>query len=121
MHWYLGVLKKYAVFEGRAHRSEYWYFVLFSLIVTVVLTICDAVIRNIMGITIGILGNLYGLAVLIPSIAVGVRRLHDTNRSGWWMLLALVPIAGLVLIWFLAQDSEPATNPYGTNPKLAVA
>ena len=122
MNWYLEVLKKYAVFDGRARRSEYWYFVLFSLIVSVVLSLFDGIIGTLTGLQVGPLGSIYGLAVLLPSIAVAVRRLHDTNRSGWWLLLALVPlVGGFVLIWFLAQDSEPAANPYGTNPKMALA
>jgi len=120
MNWYLEVLKKYAVFDGRARRSEYWYFVLFNLLISIVLALFDDIIRKLVG--FGFLGTVYGLAVLLPGIGVSIRRLHDTNRSGWWLLLALVPlVGGLVLIWFLAQDSEPAANPYGTNPKMALA
>ena len=121
MNWYLAVLKQYADFDGRARRSEYWYFVLFNLIVAIVLAVFDVIIAKMTGITVNILGTLYGLAVLIPSVAVSVRRLHDTNRSGWWVLLALVPLVGLVLIVFLVQDSEPAPNRFGRNPKLVMA
>ena len=121
MNWYLEVLKKYAVFNGRARRSEYWYFTLINLGVVVVLAVLDAIIRKVTGLGVGLLGMLYGLAVIVPSIGVAIRRLHDTNRSGWWVLLALVPLVGLVLIVFLAQDSEPNSNLYGPNPKLALS
>jgi uncharacterized membrane protein YhaH (DUF805 family) len=119
MHWYLEVLKKYTLFTGRARRSEYWYFVLVSVGISIVLGIVDAILRKTIG--VGPLGTLYGLAVLVPGTAVAIRRLHDTDRSGWWALLALVPLVGLVLIVFLAQDSMASTNRYGQNPKLALA
>jgi uncharacterized membrane protein YhaH (DUF805 family) len=119
MHWYLHVLRNYAQFDGRSRRSEYWYFFLFNVIVAVVLGIADGVLRKILG--FGMLGMLYGLAVLVPGIAVSIRRLHDTDRSGWWLLLAFVPIVDLVLIWFMAQDSNAGTNRYGQNPKLVIA
>lgn len=119
MHWYLEVLKKYTLFTGRARRSEYWYFVLVNLGIALVLAVVDGVIRKMTG--MGPLGTLYGLAVLVPGIAVSIRRLHDTDRSGWWLLLGLVPLVGLVLIVFLAQDSMASTNRYGQNPKLALA
>jgi len=113
MEWYLGVLKKYAVFDGRARRKEYWMFVLFNIIVSVVLSIIESVV----GIQ-GVLSGLYALAVLLPAIGVSIRRLHDTNRSGWWLLIALVPLIGaIVLIVFTAQDSQPGSNQYGPNPK----
>ena len=121
MHWYLAVLKQYAVFEGRARRGEYWNFVLFNMIAAIVLAALDAIIAKTTGLTVNVLGTLYGLAVLVPSVAVTVRRLHDTNRSGWWVLLALVPLVGLVLIVFLVQESETAPNRFGRNPKLAMA
>ena len=119
MHWYLEVLRKYTQFTGRSRRSEYWYFVLFNLIVAVVLAIVDSALRKIVG--FGMFGMLYSLAVLVPGIAVSIRRLHDTDRSGWWLLLALVPLVGLVLIVFLAEDSNAGTNRYGQNPKLVIA
>jgi uncharacterized membrane protein YhaH (DUF805 family) len=119
MHWYLEVLKKYTLFTGRARRSEYWYFVLFNLVAGIVLAMLDAAIRKITG--FGPLGMLYALAVLVPGIAVSIRRLHDTDRSGWWLLLGLVPLVGLVLIVFLVEDSMASTNRFGQNPKLAIA
>lgn len=113
MNYYLSVLKKYAVFSGRARRAEYWYFVLFNNIIIIVLGIIDGVIGS--G---GILGGIYYLAVLIPVIAVSVRRLHDTNHSGWWLLISLFPLIGaIVLLVFLVRDSQPGQNQYGPNPK----
>lgn len=121
MNWYIGVLKKYAVFSGRAQRSEFWYFVLFNVIITGVLSWIDRALGATIGsMGTGILSSLYSLAVLIPSIAVGVRRLHDTDRSGWWLLIGLIPIIGwIVLIVFYVQDSQPGENKYGPNPKGA--
>ena len=123
MNWYLKVLKKYAVFEGRAQRAEYWYYVLFSLIISFLLAMIDGATGSFNEEAgIGILGGIYALAVLIPSIAVGVRRLHDTNRSGWWLLLGLVPLIGfIVLIVFFVIDSDQGDNQYGSNPKGSTA
>jgi uncharacterized membrane protein YhaH (DUF805 family) len=119
MHWYLQVLRSYADFNGRSRRSEYWHFLLVNLIVALVLGFADFVVRKIVG--FGLLGTIYALAVLVPGIAVSIRRLHDTDRSGWWLLLAFVPIIGLVLIWFMAEEGSAGTNRYGQNPKLAIA
>lgn len=116
MNWYLEVLKKYAVFNGRARRAEYWWFFLFSVIISIVLSVIDSFITGPQ--SIGILGLIYSLAVLIPSIAVGIRRLHDTGRSGWWLLISFVPLIGaIVLIVFFVLDSQPGENQYGPNPK----
>lgn len=123
MHWYVEVLKKYAVFSGRSRRKEYWLFVLFNVIFTFVLGFIDG-LAGLVDSTSGYgpLGGLYTLAILIPSIAVGVRRLHDTDRSGWWLLIALVPLIGaLVLLVFLASDSQAGSNRYGLNPKEVAA
>jgi uncharacterized membrane protein YhaH (DUF805 family) len=123
MSWYIKVLKNYAVFSGRARRKEYWMFVLFNLIFSVVLTIIDAVTGMYSSSAgLGVLSGIYSLAVLVPAIAVGVRRLHDTNRSGWWLFIALVPFVGaIILIVFLATNSQPGDNKYGPNPKSDVA
>jgi uncharacterized membrane protein YhaH (DUF805 family) len=119
MNWYLDVLKKYAVFSGRARRKEYWMFVLFNLIVAFVLGIVDNMLGTVsQPYGVGTLGALYSLAVLLPSIGVGVRRLHDTNRSGWWLLIGLIPVIGwIVLLVFFVQDSTPGENRFGPNPK----
>ena len=123
MNWYLEVLKKYAVFGGRARRREYWYFALFNLLISIVLAVIDGVTGTLSAEAgIGLLGAFYALAVLIPGIAVSVRRLHDTNRSGWWLLIVLVPLIGaIVLLVFMVQDSQPGENQYGPNPKAATA
>nr|WP_320137078.1 DUF805 domain-containing protein [uncultured Amphritea sp.] len=114
MDWYLTVLKKYAVFSGRARRKEYWMFFLFNIIIMLILSVVD----NLVG-SLGIIGGLYGLAVLIPGIAVSVRRLHDINRSGWWLLLAFIPlIGGIVLLVFMVLDSKNEGNNFGSDPKL---
>jgi uncharacterized membrane protein YhaH (DUF805 family) len=121
MNWYLDVLRKYAVFNGRSRRKEYWMFVLFNIIVSIVLAVLDTM-TGTMSATygVGLLGTVYALGVIIPSIAVGVRRLHDTDRSGWWLLIGLVPLIGaIVLIVFFCTDSTPGENRFGANPKAA--
>ena len=109
-------LTKYADFSGRARRSEYWWFILFMY---VVMAVPYALI--LMGDTMGTIGlALLAIAMLglvLPAIAVAVRRLHDTGRSGWWYLLGLVPFAGLVVLWFVLQDSQAGDNAYGPSPK----
>jgi len=119
MNWYIDVLKKYAIFQGRARRKEYWFFVLFNVIISIGLTIVDVMIGTFNAETgIAYLSTLYSLAVLIPSIAVSVRRLHDTDRTGWWLFIALIPLIGLiVLLVFMFLDSQPGDNKYGANPK----
>jgi uncharacterized membrane protein YhaH (DUF805 family) len=119
MNWYIEVLKKYATFSGRARRKEYWMFVLVNCLVAAGLGIIEAVMRG--GSSGGaILANLYLLAVLLPSLAVAARRLHDTNRSGWLLLISLIPLVGaIVLLIFLVEDSRPGDNKYGPNPKSA--
>ena len=95
MNYYLEVLKKYAVFSGRARRKEYWLFVLFNAIIAILLTVVDAMIGTYnLETQSGVISSLYSLAVLIPSIAVTVRRLHDTDRSGWWVTLPLGTLMG---------------------------
>lgn len=113
MNWYLEALKKYAIFSGRSRRMEYWFFVLFNLIVSFVIGFIEGLFGSP-----GIVGLMYAAAVFIPSIAVTVRRLHDTGRSGWYILLMAIPLAGIVLwfIWMVA-DSDSGPNQYGPNPK----
>jgi uncharacterized membrane protein YhaH (DUF805 family) len=113
MNWYLDVLKKYAKFDGRARRKEYWMFVLFNVLIAFGLGIIEALIG-----TGGFLGAVYALAVFIPNLAVAVRRLHDTGRSGWFLLIGLIPLVGvIVLIVFFVQDSQPGSNKWGPSPK----
>lgn len=122
MNWYIDVLRKYAVFSGRARRKEYWFFVLFNILVSLLLGIIDGLTGSFShSAGIGLLGGLYTLAVLIPSIAVSVRRLHDTDRSGWWLLISLIPVIGaIVLLIFMVLDSQTGENQYGPNPKAAM-
>jgi uncharacterized membrane protein YhaH (DUF805 family) len=121
MEYALQALRKYAVFSGRSRRKEYWFFILFSILGSIVAGIVDGVLGTVDEATgIGIAGCLFMLALLVPSIAVGVRRLHDIGKSGWWLLIGLIPLVGaIVLIVFAVQDSQPGTNQYGPNPKEA--
>jgi uncharacterized membrane protein YhaH (DUF805 family) len=121
MNYYLMVLNKYAEFNGRAGRAEYWYFVLFNFLIIIGLNILSAMFNKIpgLGMMLGATTALYGLAMIIPGLAVAVRRLHDTNRSGWWMLICLIPLLGaIILIVFMILDSQPGSNQYGPNPKV---
>jgi uncharacterized membrane protein YhaH (DUF805 family) len=120
LNWYLGVLKKYAVFTGRARRKEYWFFVLFHVLIFLLFVMIDGLTGTLNEATgFGLTSSLYSLAVLIPGIAVLVRRLHDIDRSGWWVLLGLVPfVGGIVLLVLAALDSTPGENRFGPNPKL---
>ncbi|MGW3656488.1 DUF805 domain-containing protein [Streptomyces sp. NPDC005151] len=112
MHWYVDVLKKYAVFSGRARRTEYWVFNLFNVVISIVLFVVGRAID------FTLLQVLYALAMLLPSLAVGVRRLHDDGRSGLWLLIGLIPLVGdIVLLFFFCSDSQPANNKYGSVPK----
>ncbi len=131
MGWFVDALKKYAVFHGRARRKEYWYFELFATIIGLIFPILFSVYSMIMiGTYDGtydpeqaegpfrVFAVLYWLGILIPSIAVAVRRLHDTDRSGGWIFIILIPIVGpIILLVFLAQDSTPGNNRFGPNPK----
>jgi uncharacterized membrane protein YhaH (DUF805 family) len=119
MNWYLKVLKQYFDFSGRARRKEYWMFTLFSVIVAFVLGIVDGATGATLGIEgLGLFGGLYVLAVLIPSIAVSVRRLHDIDRSGWWLLILLVPVIGaIVLLVWACSNGTQGNNRFGPDPK----
>ena len=114
MEWYLLVLKKYAEFNGRARRKEYWMYFLINVIISIAIGFVVGFIGGMIGLSPSIasgLSSLYSLAVLVPSIAVGVRRMHDTNHSGWWLL---VPLVNLV---FACTEGTPGANEYGPNPK----
>lgn len=119
MGWFLIALKKYVDFSGRARRREYWYFFLFYLLFYLAAAFLDGMLGAFdSGDGIALLTTAFALGMLLPSITVGVRRLHDTGRSGWWLLIALVPVLGaLVLLFFSVQDSEPGDNRFGPNPK----
>jgi len=118
MNWYLDAWKNYANFQGRARRKAYWMFVLFNIIALVILSLIEGALGLSGQNGYGILTGLYSLAIILPLIALAVRRLHDTGRSGWWILIGLVPLIGpIVLIVFYVTDSQPGTNQYGPNPK----
>jgi len=107
MNWYLEVLKKFAVFNGRARRKEYWMFILFNTIFSIVFSLVDTLL-----IGSEITSNLYSLVVLVPSIAVGIRRMHDVGKSGWFIL---IPIYNLILA---IREGDKGENEYGQDPKV---
>lgn len=122
INWYKKVvLENYANFSGRARRSEYWYYTLMNLIFVIIAMILDKVLGiNFDPLPYGPIYALYALAVLVPGLAVAVRRLHDVGKSGWFMLIALVPlIGGIWLLVLFCTDSEAGDNQYGPNPKSA--
>lgn len=123
MNWWLIAMKKYSDFSGRARRTEYWMFTL----MTYVFFFAAIFIENLLGITIdnsgyGIITLLFGLAIILPSWSVTVRRLHDTGKSGWWLLITLIPYLGsIILFLFLVTDSQVGDNEYGVHPKSGVS
>jgi uncharacterized membrane protein YhaH (DUF805 family) len=128
MNWYMTALKKYAVFSGRSRRREFWWFVVVNAVISGILGCLsnrpdDASYWNYLGDDPNFwnyLGLIFSLAILIPSIAVQVRRLHDTGRTGWWWFIGLVPCVGwIILLVFNLFDSQPGPNKYGPNPKGA--
>ena len=113
MEYFLGAFKKYADFTGRARRKEYWMFILFYIIFYIALAVIDVLLGTMF------LALIFSLVLLVPSISIAARRLHDTGRTGWWQLIALIPLIGfIVLIVFLVLDSQD-DNEYGPNPKAA--
>jgi uncharacterized membrane protein YhaH (DUF805 family) len=123
MNWYLKVLKQYADFSGRARRKEYWMFILFNMIFGIIAMIID----NVFGIAMEAIGYgpvyiVYSLVMLIPALAVGVRRLHDVGKSGWMTLIILIPIIGAIwLLVLLCSDGQQGPNKWGENPKQVLA
>ena len=131
MKWYIAVLKKYVLFNGRASRSEYWFFVLFNIIVSSILMAIDVAIgmgtaetsvSADAGASVsfngGILSAVYALAVFLPGLGVTIRRLHDTDHSGWWVFINLIPIVGpIIFLVFLVKDSTEGDNRFGSSPK----
>lgn len=119
MNWYLKVLNNYANFSGRARRKEYWMFFLFNVLFGIVTVILD----NMLGLAMpetgyGAIYLIYSLAIIIPSIAVGVRRLHDIGKSGFWLFIAFIPIVGGIwLLVLFATEGKSGDNEYGSDPK----
>ncbi|TXD98328.1 DUF805 domain-containing protein [Psychrobacter frigidicola] len=113
--WFKKGLRNYATFSGRARRKEYWYFVLVQSILMIIAMILDSIV---FGSEMGLFYAVVGLGLFLPSIAVAIRRLHDTSRSGWWFLISIVPLIGsIILVIFLASDTKPETNRWGLPAK----
>lgn len=114
MNWYLEVLKKYAVIEGRARRKEYWMFILFNVILTILASFISIEFRGFYIILI-----IYLVAIIIPTISVIVRRMHDIGKSGFWIFIRLVPIiGGIWMLILLCTEGQMGENQYGKNPKI---
>ncbi|TDX15360.1 uncharacterized membrane protein YhaH (DUF805 family) [Buttiauxella sp. BIGb0552] len=118
MDWYFKVLKNYLGFSGRARRKEFWMFILVNLVLTVVLSILDKMLGLRIAGDEGLLTTVYGVLIFLPYWAVQFRRLHDTDRSAWWLLLLLIPLVGwLIILAFNCQNGTPGENDYGADPK----
>lgn len=119
MSWFLKALGSYATFSGRARRREFWFFVLFNIILSVVALVIDQALGSGQA---GIFSLIVFLGLIIPGWTVAVRRLHDTGRSGWWILIGIIPLIGaIVLLVFYLLDSQPGSNQYGPSPKALTA
>ena len=117
MEWFMMALRKYAEFTGRARRKEYWFFILFYILIAIGLSFIDKALGLGYEST-GLLSGLFGLAMFLPALAVGVRRMHDIGRSGWWVLISLVPFVGwLIYLWFTTRDGDAGPNAFGPDPK----
>ena len=122
MDYFLQALKNYAVFSGRARRKEYWMFMLFQMLFAFAAILADHLLGTAMNGGGGAIYLLYTLALFIPGLAVAVRRLHDVDKSGWFLLIVLVPLVGMV--WLLVLDcteGKPGDNEYGSDPKAMLA
>lgn len=115
-YWKRAMLENYTNFSGRARRAEYWWTFLLNIGISIIVS----VIATAIGAVGAVLSGVVSLAFIIPGIAVAIRRLHDTNRSGWWLLIAFIPFIGIIiLIVFLASDGERGPNEHGPSPKYA--
>lgn len=119
MNWYFAVLSKYVQFQGRSRRKEFWFFTLINAFISMACGLIDSTLQLPTVVEgYGILAALYAAFAFIPTVAVTVRRLHDQDRTGWWALIMLIPIIGiLVLLYFMLQDSKAGSNRFGSNPK----
>ena len=113
MNYYFAVFKKYAVFKGRASRKEFWMFALFSFIISLILNIITFVVTNNNHLYINLVTGIYSLITLVPNIAVGVRRIHDSGKNGWFVIL---PFYNIILL-FIKGDKD--NNKYGPNPSIS--
>ena len=118
MNYYFAAFRKYAVFNGRATRSEYWYFTLFNIIATLGFGLIDQFMGTFnFDAGYGPLSAIYTLAIILTGLSVSIRRLHDTGRSGWWFIITIIPVVGLlVFLYFALLDSDPNPNQYGESP-----
>lgn len=119
--WKSVVTEKYAEFGGRARRAEYWWFILMNMVIYIAIGIATAILGAVSD-SLAIVGVIayagFGLAMIVPGIAVSVRRLHDTNKSAWFLLIALIPlVGGIILLVFMVIDGDRAENAYGASPK----
>lgn len=118
-------LSKYVTFSGRASRSEFWWFMLFIFLANIVLGVVDRTLfgRTVEGDVVSILGGLFSLAIFLPSLAAGVRRLHDVDKSGWWYLLILIPLLGalILIVFFFIQRGTAGPNRFGADPLAGAA
>ncbi len=121
MNWYLKVLKSFTDFNGRARRKEYWFFYLFYFIFIIALGFIDSMTGSYSAnVGLGLLSGIFVVAMILPGVAVCVRRLHDTDRSGWWILIGFVPlIGGIWLLVLMVLDGTSGQNQYGSDPKAA--
>ena len=119
MEWYIKVIKQFNDFKTRARRKEYWMFTLFSIIISGILTLIDTNLGTEFNNGTGLFSGIYSLLVLVPSLAVGVRRLHDVGKSGWMLLVALIPLIGAIwLLILFCKEGQQQENKWGSNPKL---
>lgn len=119
---YLKVIQNYAGFSGRAGRKEYWMFVLFNVIIMLALAVVFGAISAMLKMELSWIASLYSLAVMCPSIAVGVRRLHDQDKSGWWILTGLIPfVGGIIVLVLMCLEGSPGDNKFGPSPKAITA
>ena len=122
MSWFVKCLQNYVTFSGRARRKEYWMFVLFNLIIGFVLGFVEGLLNLFPGSEASVLANIFSLAVLLPGISVSVRRMHDIDKSGWWLWIGAVPIVGaIVLLVFACMEGTKGTNRFGPDPKAESA
>lgn len=122
MEWFIMALKRYADFSGRSRRKEYWFFYLFYVLIFIGIQFLEVMLNMSEPESFGLFSGLFFLGMFIPSIAVTVRRLHDTNRSGWWILISFVPLIGFIaMLFFLFSEGDSGSNAYGPDPKANVA
>lgn len=120
MKWFISAFKKAFNFRDRSRRQEYWMFTLVAFLITLLLTWIEVAAGLEIEENIGLLTTIFSILIFIPSLSLTIRRLHDTGKSGWWILLTFVPFIGwIILLVFMVQTSEPGINSFGSNPKVS--